>query len=103
MKDTKYLSFRPIYHFTDAYIRVHALYCVIALILAALLNKEVEALGEKISVHRMLDKFQDAQQVITVYPGTGKKKVIKFSFSRLDGIVKDYVEKYNLKKYADKL
>jgi transposase len=47
MKDTKYLSFRPIYHFTDAYIRVHALYCVIALTLASLFNKEVEALGGK--------------------------------------------------------
>jgi transposase len=39
MKDVKYLSFRPVYHFTDAHIRVHAFYCVLALMLVSLMNK----------------------------------------------------------------
>jgi transposase len=103
MKDEKYLSFRPIHHFTDANIRVHAFYCVIALLLASLLNKEVEQLGQKMSIHCMLDQFGEAQQVITVFPKVGKKKTSNISFSRLNGIVKDYVEKYGLLKYADKL
>lgn len=103
MKDEKYLSFRPIYHFTDDKIRVHAFYCVIALLLASLLNKEVEQLGEKMSIHRMLEQFGEAQQVITVFPKVGKKKTSEISFSRLNGIVKAYVEKYGLLKYADKL
>lgn len=103
MKDDKYLSFRPIHHFTDAKIRVHAFYCVVALLLASLLNKEVEQLGQKMSIHRMLDKFGEAQQVITVFPKTGKKKTSTITLSRLDGIVKDYVEKYGLLKYTDKL
>ena len=36
MKDTKYLSFRPIRHFTDNHIRVHTFYCVLALTLSGL-------------------------------------------------------------------
>jgi transposase len=103
MKDEKYLSFRPIHHFTDAHIRVHAFYCVLALLLASLLSKEFSQLGEKISIHRMLDKLGEVQQVVTVFPKVGKKNTPQVSFSRLNGMVKEYVEKYGLLKYADKL
>ncbi|MDR1085999.1 MAG: transposase [Deltaproteobacteria bacterium] len=37
MKNIKYLSFRPVRHFTDRTIRVHAFYCVLALTLCCLL------------------------------------------------------------------
>jgi len=66
MKDTEYLTFRPMYHFTDSKIRVHAFYCVIALQLSSLLNLELEDMGYKTSIHRMLNCFQEVQQVITV-------------------------------------
>ena len=100
MKDIKYLSFRPIYHFTDAHIRVHAFYCVLAMMLVSLLNKELEEMGYKMSINYMLRKFQDAQQVISIFPSSGKKMVTKISYSRLDGFVKEYVEKFNLLSYA---
>lgn len=103
MKDVKYLSFRPIHHFTDAHIRVHAFYCILALLLASLLNKEFAQMGEKISIHRMLDKLGEVQQVVTVFPKVGKKNSSQVSFSRLNGMVKEYVEKYGLLRYADKL
>jgi transposase len=101
MKDTTYLTFRPIHHWTDSKIRVHAFYCVLALMLASLLNKEVEGIGYKMSMHRMLDKFSDAQQVISVFPTISGKKTAKSSFSRLDGIVKEYTQKFGLEKYVD--
>lgn len=99
MKNTAYLSFKPMHHWTDEKIKVHAFYCVLALILASLLNKEVEALGYKMSINKMLDRFSDAQQVISVYPTVGNKKVAKASFSRLDGFVKKYVEEYGLERH----
>lgn len=101
MKDTKYLSFRPIRHFTDANIRVHTFYCVLAFMLTALLNKELEHMGHKISINRMLEKFQAAQQVVSVYASANKKPVIKIAYSRFDGIVKEYAEKYDLLKYLN--
>jgi len=47
MKDTKYLSFRPIRHFTDKHIVVHAFYCVLGLLLASVLNKELDLRGTR--------------------------------------------------------
>ena len=99
MKDTKYLSFRPVRHFTDSQIRVHAFYCVLALTLASLLNKELDLMGHDLSVHRMLDLFQSAQQVVSIFASPDGKPVPKISYSRLDGLVMDYVSKYHLLSY----
>ena len=100
MKDPEYLTFRPIYHFTDSKIRVHAFYCVLALLLSSLLNRELQDMGYRISIHRMLEIFQSAQQVITVFPenNTYGKQVVT-SYSGLEGIVKLYIEKHNLLQY----
>ena len=99
MKNSKYLSFRPIHHFTDSKIRVHAFYCVLALLIVSLLNRELEEMGYKMSVDRMLDSFQLVRQVITYFSIDGKKKRVS-SFSDMDGFVKEYIDKYNLKQFA---
>ena len=96
MKDTKYLSFRPMRHFTDENIRVHAFYCVLALALTNLLNKELEQMGHKLSVRRMLDEFQSAHQVISVFASTVGKPMVKTAYSRFDGITKEYFDKHSL-------
>jgi transposase len=100
LKDTKCLSFRPIHHWTDDKIRVHTFYCILALMLASLLNKELEEMGHKMSINRMIDEFKRAQQVITVFPVGDKKKTAVSSFSRFEGVVKEYAEKYKLEKYV---
>ena len=100
MKDTKYLSFRPIHHFTDSNIVVHAFYCVLALLLASLLSKELEEMGHKVSVHKMLEEFQDIRQIITVFSHKGKKKHNISSFTSMEGFTKDYIDKYDLTKLA---
>ena len=101
MKDTKYLSFRPIRHFTDAHIRVHAFYCVLGLMLTGLLNKELEQMGYKMSVHRMLDIFQEAKQVVSVFISPNGKPVVKTAYSRFEGVMKEYAEKYGLLQYVN--
>jgi hypothetical protein len=99
MKDTKYLTFKPIRHFTDAHIRVHAFYCVLSFMLASLLNKELDQMGYKLSIHRMLDLFQSAQQVTSVYMQSVGKPIIKTNYSRFEGIPKEYADKYKLLDY----
>jgi transposase len=102
MKDTSHLSFRPLRHFTDAKIRVHAFYCVLAYTLAALLNKELMQMGHDVSINRMLDKFQEAQQVVSVFnTANGKKPVIKTAYSRFEGIAREYDEKFGLLRYLN--
>ena len=102
MKDTAHLSFRPLRHFTDAKIRVHAFYCVLAYMLATLLNKELEQMGHVVSINRMLDKFQEAQQVVSVFStASGKKPVAKTAYSRFEGLAKEYDDKFGLLKYLN--
>ena len=101
MKDTKYLSFRPIRHFTDSQIRVHAFYCVLAYMLTCLLNKELEQMGYKMSIRCMLDSLQEAQQVLSVFALPNSRPVSKTSYSRLDGVAKAYADKYSLLKYIN--
>jgi len=96
MKDTKYLSFRPIRHFTDDHIRVHAFYCVLSLTLTNLLNKELEQMGHLMSIRRMLDAFQSAQQVVSVYLSHKGKPMVKTAYSRFEGIAKEYFDKHSL-------
>jgi transposase len=100
MKDSKYLSFRPIHHFTDTNIRVHAFYCVLSLLLASLLKKELEKMGYKLSVHKILEEFQDIRQVITIFPSEGKKKHNVSSFTHMEGFAKEYINKFDLTKLA---
>jgi transposase len=100
MKDTKYLSFRPQFHFTDGHIKVHAFYCILALTLCGVLQKEMEELGNKMSIHKMLDTLGETRQVITVFPKIGNKQVSKSSFSNFEGVAKKYIDKYGLTKHA---
>jgi transposase len=100
MKNNQYLSFRPIHHFTDDKIRVHAFYCVLALLIVSLLHRELEEMGYTMSVERMLDGFQLVRQVITYFPTIGKKKRCVSSFSDLNGFVKEYIDKHNLKQFT---
>jgi len=103
MKDIEHLRFCPVHHWTDQMIRVHAFYCVLALMLCSVLNREIEAIGYKMSINAMLDTLKDVQQVITVFPKKGSKHTSKASFSRLDGIAKEIIEKQGLMKYRIKL
>jgi transposase len=100
MKDTRFLSFRPIFHFTDSKIRVHAFYCVLAYLLTSLINIEFEDLGIKTSIPNMLECLQDVRHVITVlHKANGGQGKSLSSFSGLEGIAKIYINKYKLLRY----
>jgi transposase len=102
MKDTKFLSFRPIFHFTDSKIRVHAFYCVLAYLLTSLINLEFEDMGIKISIPKMLDCLQNVCQVITVVHKVNSHKDETLStLSGLEGVAKIYIKKYRLLRYIN--
>jgi len=97
MKDTDHLTFRPIFHFTDSKIVVHAFYCVLAFLLSSLLNRELADIGCDISINTMLDSFQKVKEVITYFPKNCRCKNSKvISYSGMDGIAQIFFEKYKL-------
>ena len=67
MKDPHYLTFRPIHHWTDQKLRVHTLYCVIALMITSLLRRKLAKAGLPLSLARMLERLADLREVSLIY------------------------------------
>jgi transposase len=103
MKNIKYLSFRPIRHFTDRTIIVHSFYCVLAFTLCCLLQLEMKELGYQFSIRSMLDELSEAKQSLNFFlTRLDKKPNVVSVFSETSEAAKKYINKYNLKKYAMK-
>ncbi len=69
MKDPKVVSFSPMLHLTDQRTRVHALYCVLALIVARLMVREADHHGIHMSVRELLDTLAGIQETVLAYQG----------------------------------
>ena len=68
MKSPIMISLKPVYHWTDQKIRVHAFCCVLALMLLLLLKRKLQRAGIKLSLERMLEELSDVQlSVIKFY------------------------------------
>jgi transposase len=103
MKDTKVLSFRPIRHYTDNNIMVHAFYCVLALTLSSLMNLELERLGNKTSIKKMVQDFSKVTQSLVRF-NSQNKKIMKAAYpENIPAYVEKYIKKFNLKQYALKI
>ena len=64
----------PMFHWTDSKIRVHALYCTIALLLRGLAWRRVRQQGVNISMKRFLTELDAIREVVTIYPPRRKQK-----------------------------
>ena len=56
------------FHWTDSKIQVHAFYCVLALLLTSLLQRDLAQKGEPLSINRMLEELGCIRETLIVYP-----------------------------------
>ena len=68
MKNPHFLGWSPMFHWTDSKIQVHAFYCVLALLLTSLLQRELAQKGESLSINRMLEELGGIRETLIVYP-----------------------------------
>jgi transposase len=68
MKDRRIGGWWPMHHWTDSKIRVHGLYCTIAMLLRGLLLRRIRRAGIDISMKRLLRELEGIREVINVYP-----------------------------------
>jgi len=68
MKNVEFLRWQPAYHWTDQKLRVHAFYCVLALLLCNLARQEVVQSGIEISLPGLLKELSSIREVAVVYP-----------------------------------
>jgi len=67
MKDRRHGSWWPMFHWTDSKIKVHALYCTIALLIRALMLRRSRDAGLQISLERLLNELDALREVINIY------------------------------------
>jgi transposase len=64
----------PLCHWTDSKIKVHALYCSLALVIRAIAMRRVKKAGISISMMRLLKELHSIREVVNVYAGERKQK-----------------------------
>jgi transposase len=108
MKNPQFISLRPMYHWTDAMIRVHVFYCVLALTIAALLRRELHQKGIEISIPRLFQLLNDIREVALIWPPppgrpTGvRRKRDTFKLSRMSAEQTQIVDAFALSRFAPK-
>jgi transposase len=74
MKDRNTGSWWPMYHWTDSKIRVHGLYCTIAVLIRALMYQRIKQGGLRLSMKRLLSELGAIREVVNIYPRKGRQK-----------------------------
>jgi len=72
MKDPHWVSFSPPFHWTDQKLRVHAFYCVLALILSSLLQRKAAQSGIKCTIPALYEQLSNITEIINLYPTEGR-------------------------------
>jgi len=101
MKDPHFLTFRPAFHWTDQKLRVHAFYCVLALMIASLLRRKLAQAGIRLSDAALFEKLADVRELVLVYPGPAQAKnaFTRTTLSDLDQIQRQMIDALGLDRY----
>jgi len=99
MKNPHFVSWRPLHHWTDQKIRVHALYCVLALLLSSLLRRTLAQKGIEISIVKILGTLSRIKEVALIYRGPRSRVQPVIRLSRLTPLQEQLVEALDLKRH----
>lgn len=83
MKNPHFVSWRPLHHWTDQKIRVHAFYCVLALLLSSLLRRTLAQKGLPLSIVKILQTLAGIKEVALLYRGPRSKTRPVITYSQL--------------------
>jgi transposase len=100
LKDPKVVSFSPMFHWTDQKIRVHALYCVLALMVAHLLRRQAAQAGIGMSVRELVTTLDSIQETVMVYPSTGGRPRARRMLTELTPTAARLYELFGLAAHA---
>lgn len=86
LKNPLYLSFRPTFHWTDQKLRVHAFYCILALMILNLLRRQLAKSQSMLSIVEMMKQLTNIQEITVLYPAPqrGQKLLARTVLSKLN-------------------
>lgn len=101
LKDPRYLSLRPQRHWTDQKIKVHVFYCVLALTLSSLLQRELSQRGIERSIPALLAELSQIEEITLVYPPpeSGESPRLSTTMSRLTASQQALYNTLDLQRY----
>ncbi|HVA75294.1 MAG TPA: IS1634 family transposase [Acidimicrobiales bacterium] len=102
MKDPKVVSFSPMFHFTESKIRVHALYCVLALMAARLMVREAHQAGLHLSVRALLSSLAGIEETLLLYQGERGRPRARRMLTEKDATQSRLYDLFGLEAYAPK-
>lgn len=102
MKDPRFLTFRPIFHWTDQKLRVHAFYCVLALMLLNLVRRTLAQKGISTSVAQMIEALEGIREVTLLYPAPPQKKnpFVRTTLSEMDDLQRKLFSALDLGRFV---
>lgn len=101
MKDPHFLSWTPVFHWTDQKIRVHAFYCILALTLTALLRRELHQQGIELSIPALLETLSAIHEVAVIYPKTeGRRYKDHMTLTERNPLQQKLMDVLHLDRYA---
>jgi len=99
MKNPHFVSWRPLHHWTNQKIRVHAFYCVLALLLSSLLRRTLAQKGIEMSIVKILTTLSKTKEVVLIYRGTPTRTQPAIGLNRLTPLQQQLLEALDLKRY----
>jgi len=102
MKDVKVVSFSPMFHFTESKIRVHVLYCVLALMVARLMVREADQAGLHLSVRALLQSLAGIEETLLLYQGERGRPRARRMLTDKDATQSRLYDLFGLHDYAPK-
>lgn len=80
-KSDAWVKWGPAFHWTDSKIRVHALSCVIALLLVKIAHKRARKAGFEFGMERMMELLFSVRSALVYYPQSNKPQRMMCSIS----------------------
>jgi transposase len=102
LKDPKVVSFSPMFHWTDAKIRVHAFYCVLALRVARLMQREVAHAGMPMSARELLAQLGGIEETVLLYQGDRGRPRARRMLTEVTATQQRLYDLFDLERYAPK-
>jgi transposase len=100
LKDTKVVSFSPMFHWTDSKIRVHVFCCVLALTVAHLMRRQAAQAGVDMSVRELISTLAGIQETVLLYEGERGRPRARRMLTEMDPDQKRLYDLFGLDAYA---
>jgi transposase len=100
MKDPTVVSFSPMFHWSDHKIRVHVMYCVLALAVARLMVREADRAGMHMSVRELLGTLAGIGETVLLYQGERGRPRARRMLTEIDPTQQRLYDLFGLDTFA---